>query len=164
MSRAPKPDAPTSRQPLLSSPKEEYCLELLLQHPELRDSAQGLPAEYFENSENREIFIAWQESDKIELLREKLEPEIHEHFESLLTRKLLSDKIEQKYADCVLNLKKRFLQNLEARKADVLALEAELGGSAAELAKLVEQGIENSTQLGEVFRSRMRSGAKEGGK
>jgi DNA primase len=155
--RPPKPEVAT-RQPLLSSPKEEYCLELLLQHPELRDSAQGLPAEYFENSENREIFIAWQESDKIELVREKLEPEIHEHFESLLTRKLLSDKIEQKYAECALDLREKFLRSLISKIEAVLAQEAESGGGAAELAKLKEQGIEANTRLAEVLaqRNRMR--------
>ena len=153
-----KPEAPTSRQPLLSSPKEEYCLELLLQHPELRDSALELPAEYFENSENREIFIAWQESDKIELVREKLEPEIHEHFESLLTRKLLSDKIEQKYAECALDLREKYYRSLNMKIQSALALEAESGGGAAELSKLEEQWIEAKNRLAEVLaqKNRMR--------
>ena len=156
--RAPKPEAPTSRQPLLSSPKEEYCLELLLQYPELRNSAGELLPEYFENSENREIFIAWQESAKIELLREKLEPEIHEHFESLLTRKLLSDKIEQKYAECALDLREKFLRSLISKIEAVLAQEAESGGGAAELAKLKELDITANTRLAEVLtqKNRMR--------
>ena len=49
------------------------------------------------------------------------------------------------------------------KRAGVLALEAESGGTAAELAKLEEQGIEVSVQLGEVFtqKSQRRSGAKE---
>ncbi len=154
--RAPKPEAPTSRQPLLSSPKEEYCLELLLQHPELRDSTRELLPEYFENSENREIFIAWQESDKIELVREKLEPEIHEHFESLLTRKLLSDKIEQKYAECALDLREKFLRSLISKIEAVLAQEAESGGGVAELAKLKELDITANTRLAEVLAQKNR--------
>jgi DNA primase len=156
--RAPKAEAPTSRQPLLSSPKEEYCLALLLQHPELRDSAGELLPEYFENSENREIFIAWQESDKIELVREKLEPEIHEHFESLLTRRLLSDKIEQKYAECALDLREKFLRSLISKIEAVLAQEAESGGGAAELTKLKELDITANTRLAEVLaqKNRMR--------
>jgi len=156
--RAPKQEAPTTQHPLLSSPVEEYCLALLLQHPELKGSAQELLAEYFENSENREIFIAWQQSDKIELVRERLGPEIHEHLESLLTRKLLSDKIEQKYAECALRLREKFLRSLTMKIQSVLALEAESGGGAAELAKLKEQGIETNTQLAEVLaqKNRMR--------
>jgi DNA primase len=156
--KPPKEGTLTSRHPLLSSPVEEYCLALLLQYPELKGSAQGLLPEYFENSENREIFIAWQQSDKIELVKERLEPEIHEHFDSLLTRQLLSDKIEQKYAECALRLREKFFRSLTMKIQSVLALEAESGGGAAELAKLKEQGIEANTQLAEVLaqKNRMR--------
>jgi len=160
--KLPKQETTPSRHPLLSSPVEEYCLALLLQHPELKGSAQGLLAEYFENSENREIFIAWQQSDKIELVKEKLEPEIHEHLESLLTRELLSDKIEQKYAECALDLREKYYRSLISKIGAVLALEAESGGGAAELAKLKEQGIETNTQLAEVLaqKNRMRLGQR----
>jgi DNA primase len=158
----PIKEAPPSHHPLLSSPVEEYCLALLLQHPELKGSAQGLLAEYFENSENREIFIAWQQSDKIELVKERLGPEIHEHLESLLGRELLGDKIEQKYAECALRLREKFLRSLTMKIQSVLALEAESGGGAAELAKLKEQGIEANTQLAEVLaqRNQMRLGQR----
>jgi DNA primase len=156
--RAPKPEAPPSRQPLLSSPVEEYCLALLLQYPELRGSAGGLLPEYFENSENHEIFIAWLQSDKIELVKERLEPEIHEHLESLLTMKLLSAKIEQKYAECALRLREKFFRSLTMKIQSVLAVEAESGGGAAELNKLKEQGLEANTRLAEVLaqKNRMR--------
>jgi DNA primase len=151
-----KPEAPTSRQPLLSSPKEEYCLELLLKRPELKNSAQELLPEYFENSENREIFIAWRQSDKIESVKEKLGPEIHEHLESLLTRQLLSDKIEQKYAECALDLREKYYRSLIRKTGEVLALEAESGGGAAELAKLKELDITANTQLAEVLAQKNR--------
>jgi len=39
--------------PVFASPLEEYCLALLLQHPELRGSSQHPSPEYFESSENR---------------------------------------------------------------------------------------------------------------
>ncbi len=151
-----KLEAPAISQPLLSSPKEEYCLELLLQHPELKNSAQELLPEYFENSENREIFIAWKQSDKIESVKEKLGPEIHEHLESLLTRQLLSDKIEQKYAECALDLREKYYRSLIRKTGEVLALEAESGGGAAELAKLKELDITANTQLAEVLAQKNR--------
>jgi DNA primase len=138
-------------QPLLSSPKEEYCLALLLQHPELKKKADQLAPEYFQNSENREIFIAWQRSDKIELIKENLEPAIHEHFDSLITRNLLSNNLEQKYAECALELREKSLRSLAMKIEAVLALEAQSGGTVAELAKLKELGTEVSSQLGEVF-------------
>ena len=149
--RAPKQEAAVSRQPLLYSPKEEYCLALLLQHPGLRDRSESLLPEYFENSENREIFIAWQQSDKIELVRERLEPEIHQHLESLLNRELLADKIEQKYAECALDLREKYYRSLISKIEAVLAQEAESGGGAAELAKLKELEITANTRLAEVL-------------
>ena len=153
--REPKPEAVAhASQPVLSSPVEEYCLALLLQHPELKDKSQNLLPEYFESSENREIFDAWQKTSDLPSLKEELDITIHEHLERLVNKSLLDTQIEQRYNDCVLNLRKRYLQGLEAKKAGILSLEAESGGTAAELAKLEEQGIEPSVQLREVFAQR----------
>jgi len=149
-----KPEVRT--QPLPSSPKEEYCLVLLLQHPELKSLDEGLLPEHFENSENREIFIAWQQSDKIESVKESLEPAIHEHLDSLLTRNLLSNNLEQKYAECALELRAKFFRSLATKIEAVLALEAQSGGAAAELAKLKELGTEVNSQLGEVLAQKSR--------
>jgi len=148
---------------LVSSPIEEYCLALLLQHPELKAQSEGLSAEYFENSENREIFVAWQQANDPSSLKDKLDSAIWEHLDSLIRKSLPANRIEQKYASCVLRLREKFLRSLETKRGAMLALEAEAGGTAAELAKLKEQGIEVSTQLGEVFtqKRRMSSGAKE---
>jgi len=137
--------------PLLSSPLEEYCLALLLQYPALTDGGQGLSPEYFESSENREILIAWQKVKDQSSLKAELDTAIWEHLDSLITKSIPSNRIEHKYADCVLRLRERFYRSLEAKRGEILSLEAETGGTAAELAKLEEQGIESSIQLGEVF-------------
>lgn len=44
------------------------------------------------------------------------------------------------------------------KKERVLALEAESGGSAAELAELQEQGIEVSHELRKIFTERVKRG------
>jgi len=137
--------------PLLSSPIEEHCLVLLLQHPELKAQCQGIIPEYFENSENREIFIAWQQASNLSSLKQKLEPAIWEHLDELITKSLPANQIEQRFADLTLRLNEKYLRSLETKREALLALEAESGGTAAELAKLKEQGIEVSVQLGEVF-------------
>ncbi len=136
---------------LLSNRLEEYCLALLLQHSELKERRHGPSPEYFQNTENREIFIAWQQVDDLPSLKEKLEPAILEYLDSLTTMNLPANQIEQKYANCILRLREKYLRDLEAKRGEILALAAESGGSAAELAKLQEQGIEVSAQLGEVF-------------
>jgi len=157
--QAKEPDQESVTQtlhPLLSSPTEEYCLALLLQHPELKGRNEGLSSEYFENSENREIFGAWQQANDLSSLKDRLDSAIWEHLDSLITRSLPANQIEQKYANCALRLREKFLRSLEVKRAEVLALEAESGGTAAELAKLEEQGIEVSVQLGEVFTQKSR--------
>jgi DNA primase len=151
-------------QPLRASPPEEYCLALLLQHPELKVHVQTLVPEYFENSENREIFLAWQKADDLSALKEQLDTAIEEHLDSLIKRDLPGGQLEQKCTDCVLNLKKNYYQSLEAKSAERLAREAESGGSDAELAKQKEQGIEPSVQLREVFTQRVKGSVSEEGR
>ena len=115
--------------------------------------------EYFDNIENREIFLAWQQVyPDISQLRDKLDVSIREHFEAIANKDIPAGQIEQKYSDCILNLRKRFLQNLEIKRAEVLLSERELGGTAAELAKQEEQGIEVKTRLLEIFTQKTNRG------
>ncbi len=152
--------------PLMSSPVEEYCLALLLRYPELK-SSEGLLPEYFENSENREIFTTWQQVNDLPSLKEKLDTAIHEHLDSLVTRSLPPiSQTEREYAftDCTLRLREKFLQGLTAKRAEVLASEAESGFTNAELAKLQEPAKKISTQLGEVFAQKVKGVRDELGK
>ncbi len=144
-------------QPIRSNPIEEHCLALLLQHPELKGRDGSPSPEYFENSENREIFIAWQQANDLSSLKENLDAAIWEHLDYLTNKSIISDKIEQRYNDIVLNLRKKFLRNLEAKRAEIFASEAESGGAGADLAKLEEEGIEPSVQLREAFTRKSQS-------
>ena len=145
---------------LLSSPLEEYCLILLLKYPMLKKQGVDIRAEYFENSVNREIFVAWQQTDDLSSLKTMLDAALWEHIDTLANRNILTNQIELKYADCARNLHRKYLQNLEAKRAEVFALEVESGGPGADLAKLLAEGIEPSIQLGEVDRTKNRSGAE----
>jgi DNA primase len=147
-----------TRYPLVSSPLEEYCLALLLQHPELRDHSQSLLVEYFENSENREVFTAWCETTDLAVLQERIDSAIREHLDALVNKNIPASHIEQKYANCVLRLREKYLRGLEKKREAILTLEAEAGGTSAELAKLQEQGIEVSTELKEVFNLKAKRG------
>jgi len=169
--RVREPEAKATGQalrPLLSSPVEEYCLALLLQHPELKRYQQQPSPEYFENSENREIFTTWQKASDLPALKANLDPAVWEHLDYLLDylkrREMPTNQIEQRYADCTLNLRKKYLQSLEVRRAEIFALEAELGGAGADLVKLKEEGIEPSAQLLEVFRQTRRKAKSQGAK
>ncbi len=150
--------------PLLSSPIEEYCLALLLKHPELKSRDVGLLPEYFENSENHELFTAWQQAHDLASLRENLNPALWEHLDALINKNIPASQTEQRYNSYTLRLREKYLRSLEAKRAEIFALEAELGGSGADLAKLKEEGIETSTQLLEVFTQKARRGQSKGDK
>lgn len=155
--RQPKPETVrrTSR-PLVSDPLEEACLALLLQHPELKSNQQGLSLEYFEHSENREVFLAWQQSKDIASLKKTLDAATDEYIDTLINKSLPTTNVEPRYTEYVRRLRERHLRHLEAKRAEILAIEAESRGSAAELAKQQEQGTEVSVQLGEVFAQKTR--------
>ena len=162
--REPKAEA-TARalQPIWSSPVEENCLALLVQHFELKAECQGLLPEYFEDTRNREIFAVYNEANDLASLKARLDGALAEHFDSLVRKSLRATQIERRYAECILRLREKYFRSLETKKAQALASAAEAGGSVAELAVLQEQGIETSLRLGEVFtqRGQIRSGARE---
>jgi DNA primase len=141
--------------PMLSSPVEEYCLALLLQYPELKRYESQPSPEHFENSENREIFTSWHQASDLPALMASLDPALREYLDYLLDylkrKEVPTNQIERRYADCVLNLRKKYLQNLEVRRAEIFALEVELKGAGADIARLEEEGIEPAIQLKEVF-------------
>jgi len=149
--------------PFFSSPIEEYCLRLLLKYPELKASAEGLLPEYFENSENREIFLALKQATDLPSLKQSLDAAFGEHIELLMAKDLPSEQVGPRWEDCVLNLRKKYQRNLETKREQAFALEAQSGGSNAELAKLEEQGIEPSIQLKEIFaqKKKRKLGARE---
>jgi DNA primase len=130
---------------------EEQCLALILKHPELRSVDAGLKPEYFENSENREIFIAWQQADDVSSLKENLDTVLWDYLDTLVNKDILVTRLEERYNKYVLRLHEEYLRGLERKRAVTFTLEAEVGGTAAELAKLEEQGIEPSKQLREIF-------------
>jgi DNA primase len=148
---------------MLTSPVEEYCLALLIQHPELRVKCEAILTDYFEDSSNQVILGALLGGEEGEI-EDKLAPEIREKIDQLKARTLPEDSLEQKFTACVLRLREKYLRNREVEKEAVLSLEMESGGTTAELTKLREQGIEGSSELKKVFdeKARRRGGTKGG--
>jgi DNA primase len=122
--------------------REEYCLALLLQHPELKECLAELAPEYFENSENRAIYEAYATAADVVSLKEAVDPAIHEHLEAVAARVIpaLKNNIEAKFIDCTLELRKKYLKNLAARKAE--------SGEGSEVQ--LEEDMEISRQLKEL--------------
>jgi DNA primase len=156
-SKAKKEPATTQIPRLLfSNPPEEYCLRLLLHHPELVDMIEGLLPEHFKNSQNREIFIAWQKVQDLPLLKENLDPVLWEQVESLISVDVIDNKVEDKLANVILRLREQYLRDQEEERAAAFAAVAEDAGTGADLARLKEEGIEATTQLKQVFEQKAR--------
>ena len=142
---------------LASNPIEEYCLALLLQHPELRQAAQELSAEHFACTENCEIFVNWQHYQDISQIKEKFDANLLEHLNYLTNKSIPGENSqEQRHAlrQCILRLQERLAKRLEAEREIMFNLIREKEGEAAELAKLDEQGIGSSEKLKEIYNKR----------
>jgi DNA primase len=149
------------RQEITANPHEEYCLALLLQHPELKAISEELLPQYFENSENREILDALRQAEDTAAIKDKLDNTIWGYFDRLMSRSILQNQIEDKLSSCILRLREEYLRGLEEKRGAVLASEAAAKGSDAELAKLKEQGIEVSVELREVAIQKSRQARRQ---
>jgi DNA primase len=136
---------------LFRSAIEEYCLTLLLRFPELRSSGKATDPDYFENSENRQIFLAWRDDSEgsLENVQKTVDIAIHDHLAQVAGKIVPPLGIERKYNDCVLRLREQFLRNLERKREALLTGEV---GSAIELAKSKEV----STELKQIFEMKAR--------
>jgi DNA primase len=134
--KEPKPEAVSRALQNVVSPRiEEDCLALLLWHPELKAYCQDLLPEYFEDTQNREIFLAFKQVDDVSSVKKRLDGALYDYFDYLIGKNLLATHLEQRCADYVLGLQEKFLRSLETKRQEVLVLAAESGGSTAELAK-----------------------------
>ena len=127
-----------------SSSREEYCLALLLQYPELREYRQDIFLEYFKNSENREIFMILKELEDITSIKERLDPALHEHLDAIINKELPSvrNNIDMRFIDSILELKRTYFKDMAARQA-------EAGDTDTDSSRL-EEGLEISHQLREL--------------
>lgn len=143
-------------------PIERYCLCLLIRCPELRQESLDLNQDYFEHDENKEIYLKWQQSNDQDSLRSNLDALLHPYLDELLSLPFPPSVIESEerrrkdFIECLLRLRENLFRNLAAKKADILAAEAEIGGKNADITKLEEQGIEESIKLKQNFAARNR--------
>jgi len=148
----------------LRHPLEEYCLSLLLQHPELKDRGEELSPQYFEGTENRELFLAWRNSPDAETLRRSLDASLHDHLDSLVSRALppaSGKELETALSDCARRLGEQRLRRLKALE-EMLISEAESQGDREEVQALLKRSLVPTAQLKDLFEKgkRVRKGAQ----
>ena len=141
--QAPQPQGPALEAPMAAfakgDPVETFPLTLLIRHPDLRDSASSLRPEFFQRSENREVFQKWAECSTIEEMKEDMDVLLREHVDVLLHDERPDiDYLDHKERSVSLSqsigeLEKRFL-----REQNIL-----LGAS---LAKAMEEGRDTADE------------------
>jgi DNA primase len=126
----------------------EYCLYLLLTYPDLRSRASDLRVDYFLNTEDREILLAWQKTMDLDSLRQELDISLQEHLDALLAKPwppLKKNEEERDLRRCINLLQERRIKDLKAKEASMLS-ETHTEGNLAELAELRE-GVRLNSEL-----------------
>jgi DNA primase len=144
---SPSPQATTHRDPL-----EEYCLSLLLRHPELREKGVGILPDYFELSENRDVFTKWAIYSTIEEISGNLPFDLTEHLQLLLAMEnppLDIKERERALQEVVNRLKERSLKVHE--QALMEQLEGADWSDISSLEPSLNQAQEINQQLRELF-------------
>jgi len=110
---------PTLKKPdnVAARPLEDYCLAILLQHPELTPPGHELQPEYFEGTENREIMTALHHHREPAKIKDSVDRAIWERCETLLLREFPADNLEGKLAEGALRLREEYLKRLAKHRA-----------------------------------------------
>jgi DNA primase len=142
---------PSSRlfsHPSTGNPLAEYCLYLLFNYPDLRSHASDVRVDLFLNTEDRELFLAWQKTADVDSLRRELDVSLQEHLDAFLAKPwppLKNNEEERDLRRCINLLQERRIKDLKAKEASMLS-ETPAEGNLAELAELRE-GVRLNTEL-----------------
>ncbi len=131
----------------------EYCLYLLFSYPDLRSHASDLRVEFFFNTEDREIFLAWRSGGDPDYARQAMDPSLTEHLDSITARSLpplVGEEQKRALRQCTNRLRERWLKDLKA-KEQVLISELEAAGKPTDLQEIQESAVRLNAELGEVF-------------
>ena len=97
---------------IFSSPREEFCLSMLIQYPQLIAKTDKLKREYFTGSENAELFALLSDSSDPQSIEDLLDAATREHYERLKAKTIDSSGLETKLKECILLLKESHLRRL----------------------------------------------------
>ena len=125
--------------------REEFCLALLFQYPELRAEASGLDPELFSHSENRALFESWVgRADDGESFGRSLSPDLRPQYERILSIDLPAygdETVVRALRTTVWGIEQHRLREAKRTRAAVVAESAATGGAQiAERARAVLEG------------------------
>ncbi len=130
---------------------EDYLVALLLDQPELKEDAAGVPAEYFRRTENREVFTSWQSCNTMEELDDILDESLRQHVEYLSGKDLGPldrHSAEGALKQCLVRLEQRHLRE---QQEGLLATEDSTLPPSKELEEPI---VTTNSRLRELFSQR----------
>ncbi len=151
--------------------KEEFLLAILLRYSQIREDGLKVASELLWESENRQIFEIWRDSEGLDGLKAALPMELQPHLERLLNRRLPSYDTKEAAAalyDCAVKLEARQAK-ADKRSSEALlsAIEETLGAAALtandtsrsedENARELERALSQDTEAGLRLHARKRS-------
>ena len=137
-------------------PLEAYSLALLMRDPGLRDAADGLRAEFFRQSENREVFQKWAECSTMEELKEDLDALLQEHLESLLSRKIPTMDYKQRTESLAQMIRRLEERQLREQRSQLGASFAQATAEGRDTTTEEEELHRQDERLRELFSARVR--------
>ncbi len=153
--RETKPSLPSRLIPNLPAGDSlaEYCLYLLFTYPDLRSHAADLQVDFFHNTADREIVLAWQTATDVDTIRQQLDSGLQEHLDAILSKTtppLQGEAQERALRQCMNRLRERWLKDMKA-KEQIMISELEAGGKPDGLQEIQQSAVKLNAELGEVF-------------
>lgn len=148
--------APPSVSPfdkVTSDPLEEHLLVLLLQHPNLREQAEGLREEFLTRPENRAVFVMWSQCVTMEPGELGFGHELEDHLNRLQTREIPPTDHQRRVTDlrsCIRRLEERHLREMKAQE-ELLLSQGTGDLSAREFEVLQRQIMVTNERLRQIF-------------
>ena len=132
---------------------EEHVLALVLQRPELREFAEAIPAEYFLDTANRELFTTWTRISTLDEMLAALSPELAESAARLLTVAAPPSDHAVRVSEmtqCARRMRERYMRNL-LKLTEIALKDEEESLEGEEREQLRSMTLDPSDHLKKVF-------------
>ena len=118
--------------------------------------------EYFSHTENRELFLLWQNASSTETLLINVEMPVKEHLNYLVNKNIppMSDKdLEIAFDDSVRHLREQHLRDLKLKEAFLFS-DPDVAQNIPDMYVVQQEGLTHNTQLRDLFNQNKESELK----
>jgi DNA primase len=99
---------------------EDYLLSIYIRHPELRATCQGMKAEFFAGTENREIFKKLNDTSKNADSALVIEDVFRPHYDYLMSIQEPKALLQERLTECALRIEEKYLKSTASNIKTIL--------------------------------------------